>query len=129
MPDQSDDWVEKAEGDVRTALRELAVQEHPNWDAVCFHAQQAVEKYLKALLITRGEAFPKTHDLRFLLDMVARHFPEWAEDREEVSWLSFSAVEARYPGQPITREEAERAVAVMQRSRTRLRAALDLPAS
>jgi HEPN domain-containing protein len=54
MPDQSDAWVGKAEGAVRTALRELAVQEQPDWDGVCFHAQQAVEKYLKALLTSSG---------------------------------------------------------------------------
>ena len=44
------EWVEKAEGDVRTAEREVQVEEGFNWDAVCFHAHQAVEKYLKALL-------------------------------------------------------------------------------
>ncbi len=127
MPDPSEGWVKKAEGDVRTALRELAAAQDPNWDAVCFHAQQAVEKYLKAFLIRRGEAFPRTHDLRFLLDLAVRHVSEWQEKREELSWLSFSAVEARYPGEAATREEAERAVEIMRQWRSRLRTALGLP--
>lgn len=126
MPDTSEAWVEKAEGDVRTALRELAAEEAPNWDAVCFHAQQAVEKYIKAFIIKKGEAFPKTHDLRFLLDLVAKQVPEWQAEREEMSWLSFSAVESRYPGEAATRGEAQRAVEIMQRWRLRLRNALGL---
>ena len=41
------EWVKKAEGDAGTAKREAKVKEAAtNWDAVCFHAQQAVEKYL-----------------------------------------------------------------------------------
>jgi HEPN domain-containing protein len=41
-----DEWVEKAEGDFRTAEREARVRKAPNYDAVCFHAQQCAEKYL-----------------------------------------------------------------------------------
>jgi hypothetical protein len=44
------EWVDKAEGDFSTALREFRVRKSPNYDAVCFHAQQCVEKYLKARL-------------------------------------------------------------------------------
>lgn len=32
------EWIDKAEGDFRTASREMAVTEQPNYDAVCFHA-------------------------------------------------------------------------------------------
>ena len=44
------EWVDKAEGDFLTALREFRVRKSPNYDAVCFHAQQCVKKYLKARL-------------------------------------------------------------------------------
>ncbi|WP_088571030.1 HEPN domain-containing protein [Thermoflexus hugenholtzii] len=40
-------WIEKAEGDWRTSARELRARRHPNYDAACFHAQQAAEKYLQ----------------------------------------------------------------------------------
>ena len=56
------EWVEKAEGDVRTSEREVRATEGPNWDAVCFHAQQAGEKYLKAVLQHQGIPFSRTHD-------------------------------------------------------------------
>jgi|GEM_PF-2349650 Uncharacterized conserved protein related to C-terminal domain of eukaryotic chaperone, SACSIN len=57
------EWVAKAEGDFHTAGRELAAAESPNFDAVCFHAQQCIEKLMKALLIARGADVSKTHDL------------------------------------------------------------------
>lgn len=44
------EWVSKAEGDFLTAGRELRARKSPNYDAVCFHAQQCAEKYLKAVL-------------------------------------------------------------------------------
>mgnify|MGYP000307964815 CR=1 FL=1 len=34
---------------------------------ICFHAQQAVEKYLKAFLILHDIDFPRTHDVDYLL--------------------------------------------------------------
>jgi HEPN domain-containing protein len=126
MPGASDKWVVKAEGDGRTALRELATEREPNWDAVCFHAQQAVEKYLKALLIREGRGFPRTHDLRFLLEQVSKDRPDWRREAEDLSWLSFLAVEVRYPGEAATQENARRAVEIMQRWRSRLRSALGL---
>lgn len=48
------EWIAKAEGDFRTAQRELAATEAPNYDAVAFHAQQCIEKLLKALLILKS---------------------------------------------------------------------------
>ena len=43
------EWVEKAEGDFATAGRKLRARRYPNYDAVCFHAQQVAEKYLKGI--------------------------------------------------------------------------------
>lgn len=63
------EWVNKAEGDFATAQRELQVQHMPNYDAVCFHAQQCIEKYLKAYLQEENIAFTKTHDLSVLLNL------------------------------------------------------------
>jgi len=48
------EWVAKAEGDYRTAERELHPTGTPNFDAVCFHAEQCAEKLIKALLIHLG---------------------------------------------------------------------------
>jgi HEPN domain-containing protein len=43
-------WIAKAESDLKTAEDELST-EKPATDTICFHAQQCVEKYLKAYLI------------------------------------------------------------------------------
>jgi HEPN domain-containing protein len=63
----SREWFDKARADAHTARRELQVVESPNWDAVCFHVQQALEKYLKGILLKEGHAVLKTHDLTALL--------------------------------------------------------------
>ena len=57
------EWVEKAEGDFFTAMRELRARKSPNFDAVCFHAQQMAEEYLKAVLQEYVNLIPKTHSL------------------------------------------------------------------
>ena len=61
------EWVEKAEGDFATAEREARARKSPNYDGVCFHAQQCAEKYLKALSVEADLPFLRTHDLVILL--------------------------------------------------------------
>lgn len=53
------EWVNKAEGDFATAAREMRARKSPNYDAACFHAQQCVEKYLKALLFSLVPAWKR----------------------------------------------------------------------
>lgn len=72
------EWIAKAEGDFATAQRELGATDRPNYDAVCFHAQQCAEKYLKAFLQEANFAFPKTHDLTDLLALALSIEPTWA---------------------------------------------------
>ncbi len=50
MNDLVNEWVKKAEGDFTSALREYRARKSPNYDAAGFHAQQCIEKYLKAIL-------------------------------------------------------------------------------
>jgi HEPN domain-containing protein len=49
-------WISRAEND----LLNLAAQEIP-WDTICFHSQQAAEKYLKAVLVFHAQPVPRTH--------------------------------------------------------------------
>ena len=56
----------KAEGDLKAAAHILKLGPDCPADIVCFHAQQCVEKYTKGLLVARGVAFPKTHDIEAL---------------------------------------------------------------
>jgi len=64
------EWIAKAEGDFATLERECQVDDLANYDGICFHAQQCVEKYVKARLCEAGVEFAKTHDLVALLEAV-----------------------------------------------------------
>jgi HEPN domain-containing protein len=92
------EWVNKAEGDFATAQRELQVKESPNHDAVCFHSQQCIEKYLKACLQEAAITFGKTHDLTALLNLLITLEPNWNTMRPTLDALTTYAVEFRYPG-------------------------------
>jgi hypothetical protein len=59
MKPSTTEWVAKAEDDFAVMERECQVGVHPSYDAVCFHAQQCAEKYLKARLCEAGVAFGK----------------------------------------------------------------------
>jgi HEPN domain-containing protein len=121
MNEVLEEWIAKAEGDFATAARELAAPENPNFDAVCFHAQQCAEKYLKALLIAKGVTPPKIHDLVELHRLLVPICPEWHWPIEELRLLSRSAVLSRYPGEFAELEEAQAAFAICSRMRPRLR--------
>jgi HEPN domain-containing protein len=104
------EWVDKAEGDFATAQRELQVKEKTNYDAVCFHAQQCVEKYLKGYLQESNLDFDKTHELTVLLDALLPIEPTWETMRPMLKVLTGYAVEFRYPGESANQEEAGQAL-------------------
>ena len=93
------EWVDKAEGDLATARREIDALDKPNYDAVCFHTQQCAEKYLKACLQEADISFRKTHDLSELLDSILSIDPTLESLRQDLNSLSAFAVEYRYPGE------------------------------
>ena len=68
-------WIRRAENDLLNVRNNLAAQEIP-WDTICFHSQQAAEKYLKAVLVFYAQPVPRTHDLEHLLGMVVQWFPK-----------------------------------------------------
>lgn len=102
------EWITKAEADYATAQRELDVTDRPNYDGVCFHAQQCAEKYLKAFLQKSNIVFPRTHDLADLLALVLSIEPSWTSMQADLNTLSAFAVEYRYPGESSDLEEAKR---------------------
>jgi HEPN domain-containing protein len=75
-------WVRKAEHDVEAASRIMAIEEGCPFDTVCFHCQQAAEKYLKCLLTYLGIQAPRTHDLQALAALIPleQRFPVPVED-------------------------------------------------
>jgi len=118
-------WVDKADEDLRTAEHILTLKEACPFSTVCFHAQQCVEKYLKALLLSHNTAFGRTHDLVRLYYLLTKQYRRLL-DVEELALLNRYAVEARYPGdwEPIDRKEAAFAVGLALRTRNDVRAIL-----
>ena len=115
-------WVEKAEHDLTAAEHMLTLLKDCPFDAVCFHAQQCAEKYLKGFLIFRSVDFPKTHDLVILLNL-AGGSTALGVDLLSVEPLNRYPMETRYPGdwEPITREESEEAVKSARKIREAVR--------
>ncbi len=98
------EWVDKAEADFLTACREARVRKAPNYDAVCFHCQQCIEKYLKAFLQKRGQRFRRIHDLIELLGLCLPYDASFELHRDLFKDLNGYAVNIRYPGESATRE-------------------------
>lgn len=67
-------------------------------EQVCFHAQQACEKALKAVLLCKGLEFPLVHDIEVLLEVAKAGGLRLPREVREAGALSPYAVEARYPG-------------------------------
>ncbi len=120
------EWVQKAEGDFSTALREWRARKNCNHDAACFHAQQCIEKYLKAVLQKYQLSFSKTHDLVILVKACVPKEPLWEVWIEEMDTLTRYAVLFRYPGESATKDDASRAVQIMRKHRKEIRLSLGL---
>ncbi len=119
------EWIIKAENDLKTASYTLKMARGCPTDTVCFHAQQCVEKYLKAYLVIRGIDFPRTHDIERLVSLLPENI--WLRlSIEEQRRLTAYATVTRYPGEyePILLAEAQRSVRIARRVRKELRSLL-----
>lgn len=120
------EWISKAEGDYATAERELHPAGAPNLDAVCFHAEQCIEKLMKALLMHRGVTPPRSHDLAALNGLLVPACPDWSWPVEELRLLTRAAVDFRYPGESADYHEASESFDIATRMRAKLRSLLDV---
>jgi HEPN domain-containing protein len=122
------EWTDKAESDFAVMERESRVRKHPAFDVVCFHAQQCVEKYLKARLCEAGAEAGRQHDLVALLDRALAVEPLWEVFRTDCAYLSDFAVAYRYPGESSSREQSLDAVKRCRRFRLAARQSLGVRA-
>lgn len=121
------EWLSKADGDRNSAMREYRARTRPNYDSACFHAQQCIEKLLKATIDAEGGPVTKVHDLAMLLnDCLAKH-PLWAVMRNDLEILSQYAVLFRYPGHSADKSKAQAAIAAMNRCRAEILNSLGMP--
>jgi HEPN domain-containing protein len=97
-------WLLKANEDL-LVIDKLTEFEIIATSSVCFHCQQAVEKFLKAFLIANGINVKKTHNIEFLLSECSDIDKDYVEiDPKE---LSDFGVDARYPGDMYIPDESE----------------------
>ena len=118
------EWIQKAEGDY-TIMLQNHQSSTPVYDGICFHAQQCIEKYLKAWLQEANIPFSKTHDLKDLLRLITPTLPAWEAWHEDFSPFTTHAVDLRYPGEFATAEDAEHAVHICTEVRQAVRGHLN----
>lgn len=109
-------FLEKAKGDQYVLERLIEDPGAPLWTAG-FHAQQAVEKALKAVLTSAGIEFPHTHNLTMLVALLRQHAIEVPTEADQYSLLTPFGVAFRYDdlqegdGTALDREWASRCIA------------------
>ena len=115
MPQDNDigsprEWLRYAEADLN--LARMPLPEGTMHEQLCFHAQQAAEKALKAVLVSLGSDFPYTHDLRILTEIISRQIAISPSVARCAGLLTPYAVPFRYPGayEPVQDEERQEAV-------------------
>jgi HEPN domain-containing protein len=111
LPDASR-WILFAEADLRAAQL-LSLDSDVPGRIACFHAQQAAEKALKAVLVANNVPFRKTHDLVVLVGLLPSDLREVLEVLD-TDVLQPWAVDGRYPGDlpDASADEAAEAVAI-----------------
>lgn len=100
------EWIVKAEEDFALVSNLARPRKKPLWGPLTFHAQQCVEKYLKARINEAGGGIQKTHDLERLLTAVIPLDPLWSAWLGALQQLTGYAVASRYPGHSLTKREA-----------------------
>ena len=126
MKPQTIEWVKKAEGDFLTAGRELRTRKSPNYDAVCFHAQQCAEKYLKAVLQDNDKSIPKIHNLVELMILCEEVDASFEMLRADLVTMERYSVRTRYPGETAEKDDAQSAYASAKTVRKFIRQKLGL---
>jgi HEPN domain-containing protein len=114
-PTSPHEWLRRA----RSNLARARDRNVPDvlYEDLCFDAQQAAEKAIKALLVHRQVRFPKTRDLLDLLTLLAQNGVSVPPEIREADALTHYAVETRYPGlaEEVTAAEHTRAVELAER--------------
>lgn len=112
-------WIKKADGDLKVAKRELNYDDSV-LDAVCFHLQQAVEKYAKGFLANDLQKIRKTHNLAFLIEQCIEVDGSFSQFEEQFDNIAECGVEIRYPDTFIIfqKKELQDALTVVEEFRT-----------
>ena len=107
-----EEWVKRAKSNL--AIARQPKTEDIFFEDLCFETQQAAEKALKAVLLSKGIKFRLVHDLAELLTLLEQGGVSLPEDIRSAAALTDYSVEARYPGpfEPVTEEEFREALLI-----------------
>lgn len=117
-PGDLGEWIRDAESDLAVARAQIPGALNKVY---CFHAQQAMEKALKAVFVARGIPFQCIHKLRDLIAELAEHgldIPDELRDVDTLGSITDYAVKKRYPPNLPGISDAERRLAVNIAART-----------
>lgn len=107
-------WLRRARSNLARA-RAAPTAPEILYEDLCFDAQQAAEKAVKAVLVHRSVEFPKTHDLNRLLGLVLADGLDVPEAIREADRLTRHAVQSRYPGPwSVSEDDYRRALALAE---------------
>ncbi len=99
-----EDWLRHAQSDLE--LARLSAPPGVLLESLCFHAQQATEKALKAVLLAQGTPFPRTHSIGTLVDLLPAPVSV-PREVEDAASLTDYAVTSRYPAATEPVDEGE----------------------
>jgi len=119
------EWVSYADDDLIMAKHGLTIKVGNPYKLIAFHAQQCVEKYLKAYLVYRKIDFPYTHDISRLLELCSS-LVDWVAEIADARKLTIYASTSRYPGieRIVTETEAKNAINIATHVRDIVRKAI-----
>ena len=120
------EYIERAEEDY-AAVKELQHSATRNfYNTICFHAQQCIEKFLKAWLQEANLPVPRTHSLEELLDLIVPTLPAWRAWYADFAAFTTHAVDFRSPGESATATNAQHAAKIAAEVRHAVRDALEI---
>ncbi len=112
-PDDPREWLNRARSNLALAKNRIP---GAYLEDLCFEAQQAAEKSLKAVMVLRSIRFPYVHDLSRLVSLIEKERIEIPDVLLKAEKLTIYAVIARYPGvvRPVTEQEYFEAVEIAE---------------
>lgn len=115
-PERAKDWLLRSRSNLARA-RAGKVSSDILFEDLCFDAQQAAEKALKALCVFNGIKFSKVHDIAYLMELLETGKVKIPARLRKAKILTDYAVETRYPGDytPVDEEMYEDALKIADR--------------
>jgi HEPN domain-containing protein len=113
---RANEWLRRAKSNIARA-KACKVSSEILYEDLCYDAQQAAEKALKALCILHEILFPKTHDVGYLMELLEKGSVPIPEEVYKARILTGYAVETRYPGEyePVNEDDYLNAVALAEK--------------